>query len=322
MNSADNENKPDRRLSRPKEVAVLDFKSDGTWTYETMKVEHLLFLGQEKSLEVFHSSNLGTLRLRDIRLLMSDNASSEPIVVVRMLCILLSLNLVRALILPDRMLMFIPDGADAMISLITSKVKELSSGIGESQIPEASMAMKDEQEWSNIHVDAWNLDGWIENAEEIEEKILINPRPERNENQMETIIDTNVHVSFELWALESVLWTSTALLQKDYEHFKPEVAIATKQGRKDHSEKSLDSLRRTQETAKALLSRASRDVSALAELVINDRDLALMCFSKVMRNPERYRYGADEATWIHDHDEVEAIVQTYIQRIDSIIHDI
>jgi len=81
-------------------------------------------------------------------------------------------------------------------------------------------------------------------------------------------------------------------------------------------------LRRTQETAKALLSRASRDVSALAELVINDRDLALMCFSKVMRNPERYRYGADELTWIHDHDEVEAIVQTYIQRIDSIIHDI
>jgi len=56
------------------------------------------------------------------------------------------------------MLLFIPDGANAMISLITSKVKELSSGIGESQISEASMAVKDEQEWSNIHVDVWNLD--------------------------------------------------------------------------------------------------------------------------------------------------------------------
>jgi Mg2+ and Co2+ transporter CorA len=71
-----------------------------------------------------------------------------------------------------------------------------------------------------------------------------------------------------------------------------------------------------------LLGIAKAQLSALTDLTKNDRDKALMLFSNVVKNPERYCEDALEDEWITDHHEIEMVVEAYIRQFESVIHDI
>ena len=115
------------------DIVFLKVLPTGETTFEALSRHTVIKLGQEKCLQIFHSA-AGALRLRDIRVILPDSTASEPIIVVRMLSCLLNLGTVRALLLPDRLFVIVPDGADELILLIRSKIEELSQGILDSNL--------------------------------------------------------------------------------------------------------------------------------------------------------------------------------------------
>jgi hypothetical protein len=114
------------------EISVWQHKSSGVWGLETLNRQKVVDLAQEKCKQTFTVEEAKEmLRLRDIRVLIPDSTSSEPVILVRMLAFLVGLSFVRALILWDRILVFVPSATtgekDEVTTLIHSKLKELST---------------------------------------------------------------------------------------------------------------------------------------------------------------------------------------------------
>lgn len=56
---------------------------------------------------------------------------------------------------------------------------------------------------------------------------------------------------------------------------------------------------------------------AFMEILENDRDMALMALSKVREHPELYN-EEDEEDWEGDHEEIELLIENYLQSVDGI----
>ena len=132
-----------------------------------------------------------------------------------------------------------------------------------------------------------------------------------------TIVEDDAN--FELHAIETVLWTALKLLEREYNSLKPKILKITKFARTDHSETTL---RQVRVLTNRLLADSENQVEALTELTENDHDMALLMFSRVLKYPERYREGEPESVWILDLEDVEMLLDSYIQRFDSVINEI
>ena len=130
------------------------------------------------------------------------------------------------------------------------------------------------------------------------------------------------HEHFELHALEAVLWTSMKLLEREHDILLPRVLESNSKATHDHSEATLDLLRQTRLAVNRVLADSQSQAAALTALTLDDRSMALLLFSHVLKNPKRYEDDSNEHHWIYDHDEIEVLFETYIQRFGSTIHKI
>ena len=115
-------------LSFNDEIDFLEVNKTGDFAYKSLNRQQILDFGQEKCLEVYHSTK-HALHPRDLRVLIPDSTSSEPTIIVNKLSCLVSLGVLHALILYDRLYLVLPNGADALIQLFRSKMEELLQGI-------------------------------------------------------------------------------------------------------------------------------------------------------------------------------------------------
>ena len=324
-----------------KDIFVLEFRKDGAWDYETLNRREILEMGQQKCIQVFGASS-EMLQLRDVRVLLPDSTSAEPTIIVRKLACLVSLTLVRALVLPDRMIVFVPYGADELIYILSVKMKELFAGIQDSNLTIAPEYATDPAEDEEVLDDDKNVvnesQALIHSKRDREE--LLSSRRERAEllskrdraelmerrlsesrdrsvgsGSFETAMDIE---SFELLALEGVLWTAIKLLERDYQKLVPEVEHTIRTAKHAITVQSLNLMRQCRERASLLLARAEAEQRALSSLSNNDRDLALLSFDEVLRNPHRYR-DSDTDVVDHDNKSNDMMIEAYIQRFDSLI---
>lgn len=71
-----------------------------------------------------------------------------------------------------------------------------------------------------------------------------------------------------------------------------------------------------------LLSKANSIRGILHDLLLDDRTMSLMSFSKITKNPKLYSISQDkndEELWINEHVEVEMLIESYLQLIESTI---
>ena len=127
------------------DISFLQVLPVGETSFQVFSRLEILNLAQEECINIFGSTT-EALRLRDIRVLFPDSTSSDPCFVVRMLSSIVNLRTVRALILPDRLLVVIPSGADEIIHMIRSKMEELSQGIADSNLLEKFREPEEEEE--------------------------------------------------------------------------------------------------------------------------------------------------------------------------------
>ena len=358
------------------DISFLQVLPIGETSFQVFSRLEILNLAKEECINIFGSTT-EALRLRDIRVLFPDSTSSDPCFVVRMLSSIVNLRTVRALILPDRLLVVIPSGADEIIHMIRSKMEELSQGIADSNLDlekfrepeeeeeigtlqdhedhpfiifEESKPTKglsetdtnpyDEKEPLSTREDKDNLlDNELAQSKRRRESIttalsvlrkeaISNSDKDPVSKKIKPIVESKEvtivedDANFELHATETVLWTALKLLEREYNSLKPKILKITKFARTDHSETTLEILRQVRVLTNRLLADSESQVEALTELTENDRDMALLMFSRVLKYPERYREGEPESVWILDHEDVEMLLDSYIQRFDSVINEI
>ena len=105
---------------------TLSIFPNGTSRYSSVTLRDLLGYTQHeinlRDLPLNNSdetSAVADIKYRDIRRLESIlTAHEEPAILVRRHCALMLLDPIRAIVLSDRMIVVVPDGADSMISIL------------------------------------------------------------------------------------------------------------------------------------------------------------------------------------------------------------
>jgi hypothetical protein len=117
-------------------MLIMEFQSGLTSTLLEMERQEVLELTQERARRVFGSTK-GTARPRDLRIVdpAFSDGEPEPAIVVRMLSLLVCLDNVRAIVLPDRVLLVIPEGGDAHIGNFRRRLTELSEDKEHQAVP-------------------------------------------------------------------------------------------------------------------------------------------------------------------------------------------
>mmetsp|Transcript_4829 Transcript_4829/g.7304 ORF Transcript_4829/g.7304 Transcript_4829/m.7304 type:complete len:458 (-) Transcript_4829:1067-2440(-) len=200
----------------------------------------------------------GTLQNRDIRLLdKSFTGSQDPGIRVRRHAIIVNLDPIKALILYDRCLIFVPDGADSILSTLMERMRG-SKDTTSQEIP----------------------------------------------------------VSFVMKSLECIFITVCNSLSQEVEASKPYVTNTVNEIIRKSSGVTIEKLRQCKSSVSKLASRLVGVQRAFEELLLNDRDMALMDLNKVQSFPEYYD-DKNEEVWSIDHEDVELLIENYSQAIDG-----
>jgi len=107
------------------ELTVMVLKEDGTSEMYSMTRPDILDLSKEDARRL-RTLPFGEMKMKDLR--MTDpNVSfgSEPKIIVRTLCALISLHPIHAFIMSNRVLMIVPDGADGILQSVKTSLKSI-----------------------------------------------------------------------------------------------------------------------------------------------------------------------------------------------------
>lgn len=129
-------------------------------------------------------------------------------------------------------------------------------------------------------------------------------------------IDPVEEEPFEVTALECAFIVVAHELEKELQALKPRVTTMLRDV-KSINAVGLNKIREVKADVLMLLTRVKAIQHAYTEALGSDRDMALMNLSKVHRNPHRYA-EEQEATWEADHEEMELLLENYLQLVDGI----
>jgi len=124
--------------------------------------------------------------------------------------------------------------------------------------------------------------------------------------------------SFVMRSLEAILVTTCNSLKADVDSIRPVVKSTILEVMQSSSGVTIERLRQTKSKIQAINNKLAAVQHAFENLLSNDRDMALMRLDKVYAYPEFFDDGNGEQ-WIHDHEEVELLLENYAQAIDGSI---
>ena len=255
----------------------------------------------------------GYLHPRDMRRLVTPfSGSNEPQLMVRRHVMLLNFDPLRAIVLKDKLLVLVPEGADSIFLGLEKKIKAGFKGLEDdvfgaskrglgkfdSTATDEDMAEDDEDEggWEDIA----NLD-WSD-------------------------------VPYELLSLDSILQTVASMLADDARQVIQRSVHTISElrgspgpdGDKKKSgmpgESSQERLRWLKDEINAMEGRVQAFVRALNEKLDDDEGMALMNLSRVLSHPQRFVQGVAPNILHEESDEPELILENYMQQALSIVN--
>jgi magnesium transporter len=248
----------------------------------------------------------GYLHPRDMRKLVSPfSASNEPELIIRRHAMLLNFDPLRAIILRDRLLVIVPDGADSMLVALERRVRgehelesddlrEASSGGDfDESCPSQGLESSDNEEVSDY------FKSLVDNEwEELEGREWID-------------------LPFELQCVDAILHSVSTILADDVEYLQQGanaiitdlISPSTKVG--DHAQ---EVLRTMKNSIKEMISRVQGFVRALEMTLEDYEDMALMNLSRLLTHPEKYIQPVPQSVLDEESDEPELILEAHLQR--------
>ncbi|KAG7374791.1 hypothetical protein IV203_013886 [Nitzschia inconspicua] len=291
----------------------------------------------------------GFLHPRDMRRLVTPfSASNEPEIIVRRHAILLNFDSLRAIILRDRLLVLVPDGADSILIDLEKRIRgefdnadrdglaaldhaDTRSNSGGSAIPIPS-AQKDKQgkdadsgvdtatasttelpkEMSDMESEDYRENSpFTKHEQDFPDAFLEN---EWDELEGKAWID----LPFELQSVDAVLSCVTSMLTDEVMEIQSAANAAIVQllggGTNNYEDFAQEVLRQMKNSIKEMTSRVDGFNRALDEVLKDYEEMALMNLSRLLTHPERFIQPVPQSVLDEESDEPELILEAHLQR--------
>lgn len=277
----------------------------------------------------------GYLHPRDMRRLVTPfSGSNEPQLIVRRHVMLLNFDPLRAIVLRDRVLVLVPDGADSILITLEKRVRggfeEMEKDVfGSSSIDESKVKRNKSYEaldamggtWKkrlHSHVETEGSDHTLSEEDEWDEIPNIDWR----------------NVPYELLSVDAVLQTVTSMLASEAKQVTYRTVAAIKELRGDSygrqhgvvsgmpGDHAQERLRWLKDEINSMIGRIQGFVRALNEMLDEDEDMALMNLSRLLTHPERFVQPVSQEILNEESDEPELILEAYLQQALSIVNEL
>ena len=288
----------------------------------------------------------GYLHPRDMRRLVTPfSSSNEPQLMVRRHVMLLNFDPLRAIVLRDRLLVIVPDGADSILIDLERRVRggitEMEDQVfGRERPPKSSATgtLKNSRSSGDfINIGRTNQkDSGDKKDSTISDKIEVVSSDdgiveEECREEWEELQKMNWdNMAFELQSVDAVLQTVTAMLVQDAKqvHQRSSVAMSELRGdapgqmKSGPGEHAQERLRLHKDEVKMMESRVQGFVRAMNEVLDDDEDMTLMNLSRLLTHPERFLQPVPEEILHEESDEPELILEVYLQQALSIVNEL
>ena len=290
----------------------------------------------------------GYLHPRDMRRLVTPfSSSNEPQLMVRRHVMLLNFDPLRAVVLKDRLLVLVPDGADSILIELERRVQggivEMENQVFGTSLHDAvaaggtappiikrnksyeQFAKLTNRESNNPKNHQETTDHSVSNTEQTTEHTT------QTHDEWEDIQKMDwAHLPFELQSVDAVLQTVTSMLMDDARKVHHKAVSAMSELRGDSPKKTASGLgEHAQERLKmhkdevALMEgRVQGFVRAMNETLDDDEDMTLMNLSRLLTHPERFVQPVSQEILHEESDEPELILEAYLQQALSIVNEL
>eukprot|EP00980_Cylindrotheca_fusiformis_P010853 scaffold2462_cov127-Cylindrotheca_fusiformis.AAC.10 len=312
--------------------------------------EHLRKAGkgqeaEEKGKDVTYRELLGGfLHPRDMRKLVTPfSASNEPELIVRRHAMLLNFDPLRAIILRDRLLVLVPDGADSILAQLEHMILNESSDHGDEYGENGSLNedhkdyngkkdernssyTEDDDDESEIVFDSppplqmMNLDNLGDGnpvyPEELDRQNVVNNVAGQGE-WAELEGNTWIDLPFELQCVDAILNSVCGILAEDVQDLQLSANSMISElltPGADVGDHAQDVLRTMKNSVKEMMSRVDGFCRAMDTLLEDYEDMALMNLSRILTNPDRFIQPVSQAILDEESDEPELILEAHVQR--------
>jgi len=291
----------------------------------------------------------GYLHPRDMRRLVTPfSASNEPELMVRRHVMLLNVDPLRAIVLRDRLLVLVPDGAD---SILINLEKRVRGGIDEMEkqvfgegteispesIVEVLDVLKDSglldndvdlERYSGLSLDGSdNEEGGDDNENNVDASIA----PDDGSNP-DDIFDNEwddfeggdwIELPFELQSVDAVLSSAVKMLSEESLLLRKDIFHVMAEMRGDSSKRSRASvpgdhvqekLRILKDKVREMEGRVQGFVRAINQILDEDEDMSLMNLSRLISHPDRFIQPVSQQILNEESDEPELILEAYLQQ--------
>jgi len=296
--------------------------------------------------KVFHKRHKerlgGYLHPRDMRRLVTPfSSSNEPQLMVRRHVMLLNFDPLRAIVLRDRLLVIVPDGADSILIDLERRVRggitEMENQVfGKERHPKSSSTSTVKKSRSSAELVANDETNQLGDDDKKDSTIsdktdVVSSDDDIVEDEWEELQKMNWdNMPFELQSVDAVLQTVTAMLVVDARNVYHRSTVAMSELRGDSpgqkrsgpGEHAQERLRLHKDEVNMMESRVQGFVRAMNEVLDDDEDMTLMNLSRLLTHPERFLQPVPDQILHEESDEPELILEVYLQQALSIVNEL
>lgn len=263
----------------------------------------------------------GFLHPRDMRKLVTPfSASNEPELIVRRHAMLLNFDPLRAIILRDRTIVLVPDGADSLLVQLEKRIR----GEAHTEEGQSSGMVESDSTLSLNKLDRGN--GFSDSIQETIDS------DEDDDEIRGTLIDKEwaeidakewIDLPFELQSVDAILSSVSSILADDVLDLQlgaNSIISDLIQPDSDVGDHAQETLRTMKNSVQEMTSRVKGFNRALDAVLEDYEDMALMNLSRLLTHPERFVQPVSQAVLEEESDEPELILEAHMQRGHTLVN--
>ena len=290
----------------------------------------------------------GYLHPRDMRRLVTPfSTSNEPEIIVRRHVILINYDPLRTIILRDRLLVLVPNGADSLLSKLELRVRGNSSREDmENTIFGTNMDHNDTASHSTSKETPTTKKATETAGKSRVDRTFLNKKSASNTSSDDCNVDVDaetktvatdhvpdddddmdewhemaarewVNLPFELQCTDAVLYVVGSILQEEtievQEAAQSFIERIVKHGGAGLEDDPLTIIRVVKDAVQLMSNRVKSYVQSIHRLLDDDEDMALMNLSRLLSHPERFVQPVPQRILNEESDEPELILESNLQ---------
>lgn len=267
----------------------------------------------------------GYLHPRDMRRLVTPfSSSNEPELIVRRHVILLNFDPLRAIVLRDRTIVLVPDGADSILNSLERRVRggiqELENQVFGDHIFPSTTSYQESRFSSTSSYDDEEQDHLSQNQSSFEKQDFWDECDDIDNRKW------MIELPFELIAVDAILQSVCSLLFSDaaikIKQTKEIISVLSGENNSNKNQISFhvaqEKLRIAKDEVKEMENRVLGFVRAMNMTLDEDEDMALMNLSRLISHPHRFIQPVSPEILEEESDEPELILEAFLQQALSI----